>query len=626
MWACSSDQAAAFAPELTRQGCPCVSVLAHEHLYLRLKMKALGDVQQIAPLVQGRQGANHTMIVQCPACSSRYRVNASNIPQTGGKIRCPSCQHAFVVYPEAPAQAPAPTPSSYDEDKTSIASRPDLQQLLHNFQQGQQGGGGGGGQEDAGATEIMSGDALPNFANMFGGGGGAQAQNNAHEGDDGTVEMQNPLAFIQQWEKGQGGSLPEDEEDATQIASPDFDFNTFQPLQAPANPAPARPASPPPSKPAPNPFTAQPAPQQQQPAASPFKPGAFGDDPFSAVATQESPSPFANGANPLAAQGMGGAPAAAPAPVDGPDPNHQGPWKLKTNFGLTYEFVDTQNLLQWMASRDELDGYMLSGHNDQFYPVKDFPQISQGLASGGRTRTSRPANMSTGPIPQVPVGGGGAAPPAFGAGQPAAQGGFGQPMGQGGFGAPPQQPAQRGERVQSGNFQPPSRDAAWNKVLWVVFILLFIGAVGIGLQLSGVVDIKGMVLGTPPAPTTPVTTPTPTPTPEVKPTTPEEPVIEASEGEVDALIKDAKRAIKNNKFISAKEKLQAAKLLAPERPEIYEMLAQVYDEMKQPEEAKAAREKAAALSGKAPEEGGEAKPSEDGAPEEGDKGSEPPSE
>jgi len=139
------------------------------------------------------------------------------------------------------------------------------------------------------------------------------------------------------------------------------------------------------------------------------------------------------------------------APVaDGPDPNHGGPWKLKTNFGLTYEFVDTQNLLQWMSSRDELDGYMLSGGDDQFFPVKDFPQIAQGLSAGGRTRTSRPSNFSTGPIPPVNPG------PNFG---PVPTQGFGT--------APPNLPGPRGDLIQNNNFQPPSRDAAWNKVLWV---------------------------------------------------------------------------------------------------------------------------------------------------------------
>lgn len=537
------------------------------------------------------------MIVQCPACSSRYRVNASNIPSTGGKIRCPSCQHAFVVYPEAAAAPAAPAPSSYDEDKTSIASRPDLQQLLHNFQQGQ--GQASAHQEDVGATEIMSGDALPNFADMFGAG------NQAQDADDGTVEMQNPLAFIKQWEQGHAQQPDDDEEDATQIAFPDFDFNAFN--QPPA----AKPQGFGAQQPQRPPVASQPP--KAQPAASPFKPGSFGgDDPFAGGSTQESPSPFSQGGSPFGApaqpaQAMpqGAPPMGAPA-ADGPDPNHGGPWKLKTNFGLTYEFVDTQNLLQWMSSRDELDGYMLSGGDEQFFPVKDFPQIAQGLAAGGRSRTSKPSNLSTGPIPSV---GGGPAPNPVNFG----------PVPNQGFGAAPNLPGPRGDLIQNNNFQPPSRDAAWNKVLWVVFILLFFGAVAIALQLSGIVDLKGMVLGTPPPP---VTTPTPPPTPTPTPTPQEEePVLKADESEVEALLKDARRAIKNNKLPSAKDKLEAAKLLAPERVEVYQMLADVHEQLGEAEQAKKAREKAASLDGSPA-------PSADMAADAGqatdDKGSEPP--
>ena len=533
------------------------------------------------------------MIVQCPACSSRYRVNASNIPSTGGKIRCPSCQHAFVVYPDAPA--PAPPKPSYDEDRTSIASRPDLQQLLHNFQQG---GPASGGSEDAGATEIMSGDSLPDFSKMFGQGGASAPD---ASGDDGTVEMQNPLAFIKQWEGEHGAS--HDEEDATQIASPDFDFEALRSGVPPAGMAPpARPA-PSPIKPA----TPQP-PSRPQPAAPPMgSPPAFAADPFAGMATQESPSPFANLQTPQA----------PPAPlVSGPDANHQGPWKLKTNFGLTYEFVDTQNLLQWMSSRDDLEGYMLSGGKDEFYPVRDFPQIAQGLAGGGRTRTSRPSNMSTGPIP-APAGLGAApaATPGFGA----APAGFGAPQPNQGFGAPPQQPnAPRGDLIKNATYQPPSRDATWNKVLWVVFILLFVGAIGIALQLSGVVDLKTMILGAPPA--QPVQPPAATSTPPPKPTP--STVVEdpaPSQGELDALLKDARRAIKNNKLISAKEVLQTARLMAPKNPEVYELLAEVYELTGEKEEATKARDKATQLKSAEPED----KPEQD-KPQAPEPGQDPP--
>ena len=38
------------------------------------------------------------MIVSCPACSARYRIDKSKIKGRGAKITCPRCSHKFVVY------------------------------------------------------------------------------------------------------------------------------------------------------------------------------------------------------------------------------------------------------------------------------------------------------------------------------------------------------------------------------------------------------------------------------------------------------------------------------------------------------------------------------------------------
>lgn len=63
------------------------------------------------------------MIVQCPACSSRYRIADEKIPAKGGNLKCPSCGHAFFVKrpeaeapnaasagPAASSSSPSPTP------------------------------------------------------------------------------------------------------------------------------------------------------------------------------------------------------------------------------------------------------------------------------------------------------------------------------------------------------------------------------------------------------------------------------------------------------------------------------------------------------------------------------------
>jgi len=48
------------------------------------------------------------MIIECPACQSRYRIREEKLPAAGGNIKCPSCAHVFFVAREAAPIAPAP--------------------------------------------------------------------------------------------------------------------------------------------------------------------------------------------------------------------------------------------------------------------------------------------------------------------------------------------------------------------------------------------------------------------------------------------------------------------------------------------------------------------------------------
>lgn len=48
------------------------------------------------------------MIIECPACKSRYRIREEKLPAAGGNIKCPSCAHVFFVAREAAPVAPAP--------------------------------------------------------------------------------------------------------------------------------------------------------------------------------------------------------------------------------------------------------------------------------------------------------------------------------------------------------------------------------------------------------------------------------------------------------------------------------------------------------------------------------------
>lgn len=44
------------------------------------------------------------MIIECPACTSRYRIREDKLPSEGGNIKCPNCAHIFFV-PRADARA-----------------------------------------------------------------------------------------------------------------------------------------------------------------------------------------------------------------------------------------------------------------------------------------------------------------------------------------------------------------------------------------------------------------------------------------------------------------------------------------------------------------------------------------
>jgi len=40
------------------------------------------------------------MIIECPKCKKRYKVNESNIPAGGGPVRCSACSNIFTIYRE----------------------------------------------------------------------------------------------------------------------------------------------------------------------------------------------------------------------------------------------------------------------------------------------------------------------------------------------------------------------------------------------------------------------------------------------------------------------------------------------------------------------------------------------
>jgi predicted Zn finger-like uncharacterized protein len=584
------------------------------------------------------------MIVQCPSCASRYRVNDANVPPSGGKITCPSCQHKFIVYPEQDEQPQQQGGASDLEDKTSVAFRPDLQQLVSKMQGGEGGAQAPAGQEPAGqATEVMSGDHVPEFAEGM-------------VGNDGTVEMKNPFqdGNLPGFGNRKGAEEQADEADvaATEVVSGDMldgmNFNDpsggspsqpqgrgqqsppsqpqgrgqqSPPSQPPSQPQGRGQQSPPsqpqgrgqkspPSQPQGRGQKSPPSqPQGRGQQSPPSQPQGRGQKspPSSSQSSQslQTPATPAQDAQQGAAGGSapampgGASPGAGPA---GPDPNHQGPWKLKTNFGLTYEFPDTAGLKNWLSNREDLDGYELSGDDDTFHALADWPQLGEGSGGGGRRQIPSFEQQNSPPAPQPPsepsmgLGGGGAAPnPAAAGAGPASS-----PASQ------PPAPSAPGKKIEPTEYTPPSRNAGSGVLLWAIFLILALVAAAISVQTFGIFDIKSYVevelLGREAPQPEPEATAQQETDSDEEAEDDQEAGSEDQDGpdprvarEVDRLLGDARRAVRNNRLQSASEKLKNAQLLDPERAAVYQMQADVYEQMGQHEEAEKAKERAEQL-------------------------------
>lgn len=62
------------------------------------------------------------MIIECPACTSRYRIREDKLPENGGNIKCPSCAHVFFV-PRGDSAAPV-DPAATEVPSALGTSRP----------------------------------------------------------------------------------------------------------------------------------------------------------------------------------------------------------------------------------------------------------------------------------------------------------------------------------------------------------------------------------------------------------------------------------------------------------------------------------------------------------------------
>jgi predicted Zn finger-like uncharacterized protein len=71
------------------------------------------------------------MVISCPECSTRFRVDEGKIPAQGARIRCARCKHIFTVTPPAPEPEnpieefiPSEEPQETEPDESALADEP----------------------------------------------------------------------------------------------------------------------------------------------------------------------------------------------------------------------------------------------------------------------------------------------------------------------------------------------------------------------------------------------------------------------------------------------------------------------------------------------------------------------
>lgn len=74
------------------------------------------------------------MIVTCPSCEAKYRVNAEALEARGGRAKCASCAHVWTVQDDAltllvPAETPTPNPEAVVQPEPDPA--PSLREKPH---------------------------------------------------------------------------------------------------------------------------------------------------------------------------------------------------------------------------------------------------------------------------------------------------------------------------------------------------------------------------------------------------------------------------------------------------------------------------------------------------------------
>ena len=422
------------------------------------------------------------------------------------------------------------------------------------------------------ATEVISGDLASHFKGFD-----LNASAPAPSQEDGTVEMKNPFSFLKQHAaslEGGGEGLAEKTMDEGELATEIASAISLGPDTS---------------------RLITPSAQRASPATGPQR----------AVSPAQPASP----------------------PSNEPDPSHQGPWKLKTDFGLTYEFQDKVSLLNWMSGRESLDRYELAAGHGEFFPWALFPQVQSALE---RAKVPAAAPAALGNALQVPRA------PAFPVGAPLGERAAPRPdqaatperfeapaplipamPEAGSYNASAPLPSINAITAQNQAIPSSNRsESKWNILLWALFVMLAVGCLALAAQIFGVIDFKALLKLSPEATTTaqeieaiaPEASSEPAEVAprrdELSPAEPQTrgapgaPLIEVSEEDREravTLLDAAHLEFKANHLVAARDKVEAALVLDPTLGAAYLLLVEIYERTGQREKANQTQDKLRAL-------------------------------
>lgn len=362
---------------------------------------------------------------------------------------------------------------------------------------------------------------------------------------------------------------------------------------------------------------------------------ASGGDTFNAATRQMDAATLAAGAGLLnkAPTTNLGPPGAAPEPKGPPAGGYpeDTSWKLKTSFGLVYDFPDTTSLRSWLTARDDLAGYELSADGDNFQELSAFPGIMTGALQQKLRGDEGPRATSFG-LPTIgtspdKVATGGSAPP------PPRPSGSNRPlMLDPNLPSKPDVPARKAPgkasktagkaaakgRGGSGRHKqttpPRSRPSIpapepEKKNPFIAPAMVFVAGLFVlmALQISGVVDFKKMmgvekkkpvpIVTTAPEEETPVAAPTKSAYSESAYAAPprrreaDDSVRPNREAQVAQMLQQAKSEMSKRDYDKAVLTLTSAKAVSPNDPEIYRLLDRVYTRQGNREAARVARDR-----------------------------------